>query len=391
MLGGIMTLRRKSFPVACLVLGLGLLTGPGAEAQTLRRDDGPTEIPPASYTGSQYVDSKGCVYIRAGIDGVVTWVPRVSRDRKVVCGFQPTQLAGSEAPAAPDASEAVTITAARPENAAPAPEPAPAAQPKPAPRSAPAPRKAAIRPAAVAVAEPAPALRVAVAPVRPQAVTPARPSSGTACPNLSPVAQKYVRPGPYEINCGPSPYTPPSVQTQSYAAGKGMAVPAQIVKPGEVAPGTRVVPRHVYEQQYHAKQGISVPEGYAPAFDDGRLNPNRGVQTFEGKAQMDRVWTREVPRDLAPVTAVPGAPVRQAVPVHAAAASHRYVQVGSFGQPGNAQATAARMQAAGMPVRITSSGSYQVVLLGPFRTEADMAHGLSTARRAGFADAFLRN
>ncbi|MBR9763304.1 MAG: SPOR domain-containing protein [Rhodobacteraceae bacterium] len=372
-----------------------------AGAQSLRRDTGPAETPPASFTGSQYVDSKGCVYIRAGVDGNVTWVPRVSRERKVVCGFQPSQVAAAPAPAAPASGSAVTITAARPENTAPAtPAPAATAAPAPvatarasAPKPAPRPTRV-IRPAAVAVAEPAP--RTPVPAVRPQVIAPVRPTGATACPNLSPIAQQYVRPGPYEISCGPGAYAAPSVQTQSYRPGQGLVVSAPVVRPGQVAPGTRVVPRHVYENNHLATTGIAVPKGYAPAFDDGRLNPHRGVQTFEGKAAMDRTWTQTVPRRLQPVTAQPGAPVistQTRVPATAPrrAAPYRYVQVGSFAQAGNAQNTAARMQASGIPVRISASGRYQVVLLGPFGTEADMAHALSAARRAGFDDAFPRN
>ena len=58
-----------------------------AEAQALRNAGEPAEFPPSSYTGRQYVDSNGCAFIRAGIDGNVAWVPRVTRSRELSCGF----------------------------------------------------------------------------------------------------------------------------------------------------------------------------------------------------------------------------------------------------------------------------------------------------------------
>jgi hypothetical protein len=71
-----------------------LMSG-GASAQSLRNSSGPAEFPPSSFTANQYVDSRGCVFVRAGIGGTVNWVPRVNRSRDQLCGFQPTQVAGS--------------------------------------------------------------------------------------------------------------------------------------------------------------------------------------------------------------------------------------------------------------------------------------------------------
>jgi hypothetical protein len=73
---------------ASFLLGV-FLTAP-LQAATLSRNSGPSELPPASFSGDQFVDSKGCVYLRAGHSGAFEWVPRVTRDRKLVCGFQPS-------------------------------------------------------------------------------------------------------------------------------------------------------------------------------------------------------------------------------------------------------------------------------------------------------------
>ncbi len=313
-----------------LILGLSAAT---TQAQSLRNNDGPAEYPPSSFKGKQYVDSKGCVYIRAGVGGQVTWVPRVARNRQVVCGYKPTLASSSQGVSPNKAQQKVVVI----EAAEPVAPPTPAAKPAPkplfsgfkpqvaqAPKPAPKPvvRKVAPAKPVVTAARPAPERKVMrkpaplvvpkataprqvvraapIAPVAPQKRVDQRARAGTiACPNLSVVGREYTRVSKdREVRCGPQA-DHPQTAIRGYGASGGRLAPGTIVKPGDaVPPGTRVVPRHVYEQNQAAKVTTKVPKGYRAAFKDDRLNTRRAEGTMTGKARMELVWTNTVPRRL---------------------------------------------------------------------------------------------
>ena len=74
---------RKFVTVAVLAAVSGIYS---VQAQTVSQIGGPKELPPAGFKGQLYVDSRGCVFLRAGLNGNTSWVPRVSRDRKALSG-----------------------------------------------------------------------------------------------------------------------------------------------------------------------------------------------------------------------------------------------------------------------------------------------------------------
>ena len=195
-----------------------------------------------------------------------------------------------------------------------------------------------------------------------------------------------------------------------------------------------------------------IPNGYRTVWTDDRLNARRAEQTLEGIARTRLIWTQTVPRrlieretgrdvtttvplvypftdtatqtrELGTVTLVhrngqlqkrivrnkakarvPTASpkkatqsaVKRAAPRAAPKATGpgRYVQVGAYGQPANAQAAVQRIINAGLPARtskITRAGkTIQVVLAGPFTSSAALNSGLQTSRSVGFSDAFVR-
>lgn len=73
-------------------LGLALLCAFLAVASIVGAQDPkrPAEMPPASFEGQQYVDSAGCLFLRAGTKKERIWIPRVARDGSLLCGYPPS-------------------------------------------------------------------------------------------------------------------------------------------------------------------------------------------------------------------------------------------------------------------------------------------------------------
>lgn len=388
--------------------------GTVAQAQTVAQVGGPAELPPPGFSGQMYVDSRGCVFLRAGLAGRTTWVPRVSKDRKALCGYPPTReamarpvpvaepatVAEAPAPRATGKPMQTVATLTTPPRIKVANPPKPSNDPyltravpagaaaRPVVVAAPAPVAVQPRvaaPAAVAV----PAARVAVAqpqkaPVAAQpqvAFVPGRPGPGKlACFESAPVAQVVaLSNGGTAVLCTRGDGTLNGARAPIYdvvAMGEGARSGAGIyAAPGRSSARAAAAPARIAPAGI-ASAGIApaappaaetVPEGYKLAWTDDRLNPRRGMGTPQGQAEQDQVWTRQVPAQLV----APQAPAA--------------VTVASAGQPRRTMVQVSTKTEASAPVAaepVAARGEYYVQV-GSFGVPENAEGARARLRAAG--------
>lgn len=245
--------------------------------QSLQNSNGPAEFPPSSYQGKQFVDSKGCAYIRAGYSGRVTWIPRVSRSRKLLCGFRPT----FENHVAENKSD---TTIERPTAIA---------------------KKSLTKPlneitnvktvSRTIESKPLPKINKRSVPV-PQVKTTDKLIA--PCVGASPLSSKYINSGA-GVRCGSQEngFQRKVIREEISPQSRNSLEPKQ----------SRRLAGNVVTQQRQTN-AFNPPSGYRAVHKDGRLNALRGVGTSSGDQQMALVWSNTVPRYL--IDPLTGKPVK---------------------------------------------------------------------------------
>ena len=188
----------------------------------------PAELPPSGFEGREYVDSRGCVFLRSTFGGEVTWVPRYGPDRQPVCNGAPSDDVQADMGTEEDAP-----VAEAPEAEAPTPEDPVAEAPPVETRAAPDPVP---QPRATAPARQTPA-RTTRRPALPRADASGRHPS---CPASAPFGQLVdTTLGRLLVRCVTSPalFLDPIHDGRTFDPHAPIALPDGGSSAGQVAPG----------------------------------------------------------------------------------------------------------------------------------------------------------
>lgn len=304
----------------------------------LAQSDDPAELPSPNYSGQSYIDSNGCIFLRAGYGDIISWVPRVDQNRNPICGQTPTNDIANVASAA-------------------------------------------------AIDKPlAPAARTRTKTVH--SVSPQKRVM-IGCPVSVPIARRYATTdGGSVVICTRQDGSLTGARSPIYPNGSGVGVAlSQRHFPGVTIP----LPSGQIAALPEADV-LTSPPGYERAWKDDRFNPLRGKGTAQRQAAQDKLLTRAVP---AVAVVAPSKPIPKSTSsTNATMAGAYFVQVGAFGEPGNADGASARLKTLGLPVSrgkfIRHGKALQVIYAGPFASGSDAQAALGLARGSGFSDAFLR-
>jgi hypothetical protein len=416
--GADMTLKSFSF-FALLVSGFGIYSLPVSAQSKIQ--DVPVNFPPASYSGSQFVDNRGCVYVRAGFDGAVTWVPRVSRQREHLCGQKPTfggQVAAAPASPVPTTTKPVQITATPPAGQTVAPARTTTAVPVVKKVKAPVRKVVRVPASKPAAAELPRVVRRVPAPAATATKPPVvvAPAGQATCVQGN--AYRIVNGMKLRVSCGPqsAPHVTTVRRGEAPAPGKNVYYNKNSWEGSSLTlpPETRIVPDHVYKNR--DTQVAHVPAGYRPAWEDDRLNPYRAYQTVGGYADTQQVWTNTVPRKLvaqarrhevktpiivgtapAPLPLTPYVATKGKALVAStgpAAKVGRWIEIGAFTTSDLAKSAVSRLQAAGLTVRMgqhqKNGQTLAVVRVGPYASYDSLQMALTRVQGTGYTQAYIR-
>lgn len=308
----------------------------------------PAETPPPDFTAGQYIDSAGCVFVRT--DG--GWHGRVDRDGVAVCGYPPTLSARRTGP------ESEPALFPRPELPAAArierdltqaiiPNLQAAELTGPEGKAGKTPAEAVANSAALPVVADQPRGELTSDPLQIGAVIAQAPA----------LSRQMAGPGRTDRLCALIGASQPAPDGASLGLCGSAATLASL---SHISPG---------------RKGGAATARTASATKSDLAHP--GAKRQEAKAVARGSRTDRV---AASGKAASPDDVRMVPP------GARFVQIGSFRDAGQAQATAGKLARLGVPVARAKDGRAELILVGPLKGREAIVRMIERLRHAGYGD-----